>query len=249
MQARPIIGIATQTQEAIPGELPRVWILGQRYVRVLTVAGGLPWPIPLLPEDEPTLRAIYDRLDGVFLMGGVDIDPQQYGEGRLTCCHETDPPRDWTETQLIRWAIEDRKPLLGVCRGIQMINVALGGSLYQDLREQWPDAIRHDFFPTATDFSRDYLAHPVRIERQSRLGHVLGSDELIVNSMHHQGIRHLAPGLRATAFAPDGLIEGFEGSDGQFLLGVQWHPEEMTETSESMRRLFGAFVDAAKRSP
>ena len=246
MQARPVIGIATQTQEAIPGQLPRVWIMGQKYGRVLASCGALPWFIPLLSE-EATLRAIYERLDGVFLTGGVDVDPSRYGETKLSCCHETDEDRDWTETHLVRWALAEGKPLFGVCRGIQIINVALGGSLYQDLREQWPEAIRHDYFPTPSPFSRDYLAHRVRVEPRSRLGELLGSEEVAVNSMHHQGIRRLAPGLRATAFAPDGLVEGFEGCNGQFLLGVQWHPEELAETAEGMRRLFTAFIEASTR--
>jgi putative glutamine amidotransferase len=246
VQSRPIIGLATQTQEAIPGELPPVWIMGQRYVRVLVAAGGVPWLIPLLPSDESTLRAIYDKLDGVLLIGGVDVDPSQYGEGRLSCCQETDPPRDWTESRLIHWALEDSKPLFGICRGIQMINAALGGTLYQDLREQWPESIRHDYFSTNTEFSRDYLAHSIRIEPATKLRAILGAEELPVNSMHHQGIRDLAPGLRPTAFAPDGLIEAFEGTSGRFLLGVQWHPEEMAEKSEPMKRLFTAFVEAAR---
>src|SRR5438552_14800542 len=104
------------------------------------------------------LRALYDRLDGVFLTGGVDVEPTQYGEPRLPCCQETDAARDWTELRLVRWAAADGKPLLGICRGIQMLNVALGGSLYQDLRQQRPDSLRHDYFPTAAEFSRDYLA-------------------------------------------------------------------------------------------
>jgi len=246
MSDRPVIGIATQTQEAIPGQLPRDWIAGQKYVHVLTSCGALPWLIPLLPGDEATLRGIYDRLDGVLLTGGVDVDPSEYGESKQSCCHETDAARDWTETRLVRWAAADRKPLFGICRGIQMINVALGGTLYQDLREQRPGSIRHDYFPTSTEFSRSYLAHPVHVEADSRLRRVLGAETLTVNSMHHQGLRQLAPGLRATGFAPDGLVEGFEGADGQYLLGVQWHPEELAESSTAMRHLFTAFVDAAR---
>jgi putative glutamine amidotransferase len=248
VQARPIIGVAMQTQEAIPGELPRVWILGQKYVRALTAAGALVWPVPLLIDNEEVLRAAYERFDGVFLTGGVDVDPPSYGETALSCCQETDAERDWVETRLTRWALADDKPLFGVCRGLQMINVALGGTLYQDIREQRPGAIRHDYFPTATEFSRDYLAHPVRVEPGTRLVELLRAEELPVNSMHHQGVRELAPGLRPTAFAPDGLIEGFEGTDGRFLLAVQWHPEELAETCDRMRRLFTAFIDAARPS-
>jgi putative glutamine amidotransferase len=243
--ARPVIGIATQTLEAVPGKLPRCWVMGQRYVRVLTAAGGVPWLIPLLPGDEDTLRAIYESLDGVFLTGGVDIDPSNYGEARHELCDRSDPPRDWTELTLIRWALADRKPTLGVCRGIQAINVALGGSLYQHIAAQHKDAIKHDYFPSVTPYGRDYLAHPVRVEPASRLGSVLGVASLPVNSMHHQGIKRLAPALVASAFAPDGLIEGVESGNGHYLMGVQWHPEELAEAHAPMGRLFADFIRAA----
>jgi putative glutamine amidotransferase len=227
--------------------MPRVWIMGEKYVRAITTAGAIPWIIPLMPDDEPMLRAIHDKLDGVLLAGGADVDPAEYGETRQSYCQEPDTPRDWTETRLIRWAMADHKPLLGICRGIQMINVALGGTLYQDIREQWPDAIRHDYFSAEYGFRRDHLSHEVFVEPGSLLRDLLGSGQLPVNSMHHQGVRRLAPGLKPTVFAPDGLIEGFEGTDGQFLLAVQWHPEELVEASESMRALFRGFVDAARR--
>src|SRR5262249_52868114 len=119
---RPVIGIATQTQEPIPGQLPATWIVGQCYVRVLTGLGAVPWVVPLVQGDEDTLRSIYDRLDGVFLTGGVDVDPASYGEPRHELCGKTDPARDWVELALVRWALPDRKPVLGVRRGIPAIN-------------------------------------------------------------------------------------------------------------------------------
>src|SRR5438128_328014 len=109
MARRPVIGLATQTQDPVPGKIPSCWIMGQCYVRVLTAAGGVPWLVPLLQDDEATLRAIYDRLDGILLTGGVDIDPAQYGEERHPLCDRGDRPRDWTEMRLIRWALADRK--------------------------------------------------------------------------------------------------------------------------------------------
>jgi putative glutamine amidotransferase len=245
VRQRPTIGLVTQTLEAVPGKLPLCCVMGQRYVGVLSAAGALPWLIPLLQGDAATLRAIYDRVDGVFLTGGVDIDPANYGEGRHELCDRSDPPRDWTELTLVRWALADRKPLLGVCRGIQAINVALGGSLYQHVADEYPAAIKHDYFSTAAQYARDYLAHPVRVRGGSRLGRLLGAELVPVNSMHHQGIKRLAPGLAATAFAPDGLIEGVEGADGAYLVGVQWHPEELAEAQAPMRRLFTDFIDAA----
>jgi putative glutamine amidotransferase len=246
VQRRPVIGIATQTLQAIPGQVPLAWVMGQKYVRVLTAAGAVPWLVPLLPDDEATLRSIYDRLDGVFVTGGVDVDPSRYGEERLPVCGASDPDRDATELQLLRWAVADGKPVLGVCRGHQVINVALGGALYQDVTAQVPRAIKHDYFPVpGSPYTRDQLSHDVLVTRPSRLGAILAADRVRVNSMHHQGVKTLAPGLVASAFAPDGLVEGIEGTNGQFLLGVQWHPEELAEKDPAMRGLFTAFLEAA----
>jgi len=250
MLRRPVIGIATQSLDAIPGKLTPCWVMGQRYVRALAASGATPWLIPLMPDEELTLRDIYSHLDGLFLTGGVDIDPAHYGEERHECCDRGDRARDWTELALIRWALADRLPILGVCRGIQALNVACGGSLYQDVAEQCPRAIKHDYFSTpGTGFTRDFLAHTVHIQPGSRLREFLGTEETAVNSMHHQGIKCLAPGLTATAFAPDGLIEGVEKPELPFVVGVQWHPEELVETQAPMRRLFVGFVAAAAQAP
>jgi putative glutamine amidotransferase len=245
MAKRPIIGVPTQTLEEIPGELPRCWVMSQQYVRVLVQAGAVPWIIPLLAGDTATLRAIYDRLDGVFLPGGVDIHPSSYHEEPTALCGRTDPDRDETELTLTRWAMEDKKPLLAVCRGVQVVNVAAGGSVHQDLAAQVPDSIKHDYFPGQGQYSRDMLVHEVRIPADTRLGRLVGVPAIRVNSMHHQGIKRLAEGLRPNAFAPDGLIEGLESSNGHFLLGVQWHPEALVERDPLMHRLFSAFVEAA----
>jgi putative glutamine amidotransferase len=242
---RPVIGIAMQSLEAVPGERPPCWIMGQRYVRVLVNEGAVPWLIPLL-DDEETLRRIYDQLDGVFLTGGVDVDPANYGESKLELCGQTDPPRDWTEMRLVRWALADHKPVLGVCRGIQVINVAAGGTLFQDVMGQRPHAIKHDYFPSPGGHQRHDLVHGILVTEDSHLAQIMGTANVQVNSMHHQGIKDLAPGLVPSAVAPDGLIEGVERSNGQFFIGVQWHPEELTETSPPMRRLFRAFLDAAR---
>ncbi len=247
MATRPIIGVPTQTLEEIPGELPRCWVMSQQYVRVLVAAGAVPWIIPLLRGDLATLRAIYDRLDGVFLPGGVDLDPSAYHEEPTAFCGRTDPDRDEIELTLTRWAIEDRKPLLAVCRGVQVINVAAGGTVHQDLAAQVPGSIKHDYFPAQGPYGRDLLVHDVRILPDTRLIRLLQTTSLRVNSMHHQGIKRVAEGLRPNAFAPDGLIEGLESPNGHFLLGVQWHPESLVEHDPAMRRLFAAFVEEAQR--
>ncbi|HMP03249.1 MAG TPA: gamma-glutamyl-gamma-aminobutyrate hydrolase family protein [Gemmatales bacterium] len=248
MSDQPIIGTATQTLEPIPGQTPMCWIMGQRYIKSLVQEGAVPWPIPLLMDDEATLRAIYDRLDGVFLTGGVDVDPSFYEENKAPECGRTDLPRDWTEIRLIRWCIADHKPLFGVCRGVQVINVAVGGTLFQDVQAHRLGSIKHDYFPNPENsFTRDMLIHKVRVDPSTRLAGLLGAAEVEVNSMHHQGIKELGQNLVASAWSPDGLIEGLEGTNGSFLLGVQWHPEELTESSPPMRRLFAEFIDAARQ--
>jgi len=248
MPHRPIIGIPTQTLHAmdgIPEALPESWVMNQRYSRVVASAGGLPIMIPLL-DDEATLRALYDRLDGLLLPGGVDLDPATYGEPRRPDCGRVDPDRDRVELQFARWAVAEGKPVFGLCRGLQIVNVALGGTLYQDIAAQFSGAIKHDCFPTA-GYPRDHLAHEVTVSAGSRLGTLIGSAPLQVNSMHHQAVKELAPGLLPTAVAPDGLVEAVESPDQPFLLGVQWHPESLVERDLRMRRLMAGFVEAASR--
>lgn len=246
MRHRPIIGITTQNLHAIDGipeGLPQSWMMNQRYILAATNAGGIPWMVPLL-EDPAALRAIYDRLDGILLPGGVDLDPATFGERPTARCGRLDPARDQIELQLTRWALEDAKPLLGLCRGIQVINVASGGSLYQDLESEFPDSIKHNYFPTA-GYARDYLAHAVALEPGSRLQVAMDRPVITVNSMHHQGIKQLASALVPTAWAPDGLIEGVESEDDHFMVGVQWHPEMFEASDPGTHRLFQKFIEAA----
>jgi putative glutamine amidotransferase len=248
MRRRPIIGIPTQTLhsiDGIPEAVPESWVMNQRYSRAVAAAGGLPVMIPLL-DDEDTLRALYDRMDALLLPGGVDLDPATYGESPLSTCGRLDPARDRVELGFTRWAIAEGKPLFGLCRGLQIVNVALGGTLYQDIAAQRSDAIKHDYFPTA-GYPRDHLAHQVTVASGSRLEALVGTAPLRVNSMHHQAVKDLAPGLVPTALAPDGLIEALEASGQQFLLGVQWHPESLIDRDHRMHRLVTGFVEAASR--
>lgn len=245
-QRRPVIGIPTQTLHAIDGipeGLPASWVMNQRYYHAITSVGAVPWMVPLLHDDLGTLREIYDRLDGVLLAGGVDMDPATYGEERTELCGSIDPARDAVELQLARWAIAERKPLFGICRGLQVINVALGGSLYQDVTAQYAGAIRHDYFPTA-GFAREHLAHQVSLAEGSRLRRVFERDRILVNSMHHQGIRQLGTGLQVTATADDGLIEAVEMPDGHYLVAVQWHPEVFEATDPHVFNLLRDFIKA-----
>lgn len=246
MDLRPVVGIPTQTLQAIdgiPAELPLSWVMNHRYYTAVASTGAAPVMIPLI-EDEAALRALYERLDGVFIAGGVDMDPASYGEERHELCGRTDPDRDRVELLFARWAREDGRPLFGVCRGMQVINVASGGTLLQDCATHHPNAIKHDYFPSS--YARDYLAHTIQLEEGTRLREIFGAESVLVNSMHHQGVARMGEGLRASAYAPDGLVEALEGSNGRFVVGVQWHPEMLLDTDPGTRRLFEAFVDAAK---
>lgn len=246
MSGRPLIGLPTQTLEEIPGELPQCWVMSQRYVLTLAAAGAVPYVIPLL-DDQATLRAIYETLDGVFLCGGVDVGPQHYGQSRHRLCGRTDEARDRTELQLVEWAMADKKPVFGVCRGIQVINIAHGGTLHQDIAFEIKGAIKHDYFPIQGRYSRDLLTHSVDVDTESRLGSLLGVRSIKVNSMHHQAIERVGHGLVPTAWAPDGVIEALESQNGHYLVGVQWHPEELAATDPRMRRLFGQFIRESRR--
>lgn len=249
MTYRPTIGIPTQTLHAIDGipeGLPASWVMNQRYYHAVADAGGVPWMVPLLARDPETLRHIYERLDGVMLAGGVDMDPATFGEAPHPALGNIDPDRDAVELALARWALADGKPLLGLCRGLQVMNVASGGSLHQDLASQVPAAIKHDYFPTA-GYERDYLAHEVTLAPGSRLAGVLGAARVPVNSMHHQGVHRIGAGLVPVARAPDGLIEALERPNGAFAIGVQWHPEVLEVREPNTRRLFTEFVAASAR--
>jgi putative glutamine amidotransferase len=244
---RPTIGLTTQTLhsiDGIPPALPASWVMNQRYFVAATSVGAVPWMIPLLDDDLYTLRAIYERLDGLLIPGGVDINPAEYGEAVRPECGNLDPARDRVELQLVRWAIADGKPVLGLCRGLQIINVAQGGTMWQDLASQNPAFHKHDFFPTA-GYERDHLAHEVSIVPGTRLSQLLESTRCPVNSMHHQGIKQLGEALQVSATADDRLIEAIEGTGASFLVGVQWHPEVFEMADPHTRHLFGGFIRAA----
>jgi len=247
MEARVLIGVPGQTLQAIdgiPDGIPDSWVMSRRYFTALSQASAVPVMVPLLDRDEATLRALYDRLDGVFLAGGVDVAPASYGQEWTELCGRTDEARDTVETALARWAIADGKPLLGVCRGLHVVNVAMGGTLWQDCMALYPGSIKHDYFPTQ-GFERNHIAHHVEVARGSRLAGAFGASAVAVNSMHHQGVMQLGSGLRVTALAPDGLVEAIEAPSGEgWLVAVQWHPEALVDDDARTARLFHAFTAA-----
>ena len=249
MSNRPIIGVTTQTLQAIdgiPGGLPQSDVMNQRYYIAVALAGGAPVLIPLLDDEPEALRAAFEACDGVLIPGGVDVDPRHFNEEPHPRLGRTDGARDRVEMQVTRWAIEDRKPLLGLCRGLQVMNVTLGGTLWQDLEDQFPNAIKHDYFPNY-GYDRDHLAHEVTLEKGTRLHRLVELDRIPVNSMHHQGIKALAPALAPSAFAPDGLIEAVESTNDHFMVGVQWHPEVFEMTDPHTRHVFREFIAASGR--
>jgi putative glutamine amidotransferase len=244
----PLIGVPGQSLQAmdgIPEGIPQSWVMSRRYFTALSQAGGVPIMVPLLDAEPETLRALYDRLDGVFLAGGVDVSPECYGQERTELCGRTDAARDAVEIALARWAIAEGKPLLGVCRGLHVVNVAMGGTLWQDCTAFYPGSIKHDYFPTQ-GFARDHIAHDVDVTRGSRLSAALGGGAVAVNSMHHQGVMRLGGGLHVTAHAPDGLIEAIEtpAHDG-WMVAVQWHPEALVDDDARTAALFHAFIAAS----
>jgi putative glutamine amidotransferase len=247
MDTRPSIGIPTQTLQVIdgiPAGLPDSWVMNQRYYRAVASVGGVPWMIPLLTDDEGALRCMFEQLDGIFIAGGIDIDPAVYGAPRHVLTGRADAARDRVEMLMTTWALEEGKPILGVCRGAQILNVVCGGTLYQDVAEELPAADKHDYFPTE-GFARDYLAHSIRIAPGSRLRAAFGATDALVNSMHHQAVRDLGRGLVATAHAPDGVIEAIEGTGDSFVVGVQWHPEMLVDQDAATHRLFSEFLLAS----
>ena len=204
-------------------------------------AGGVPVLIPS-ELDESDWMELYLRLDGILLSGGGDIAVERYNGLPHPRTDGVDEARDALEFGLLNSAIKEGKPFLGICRGSQVVNVGLGGTLYTHVEDQHPDALKHDYFP---NFSRNRLSHPVRVEEGSRLAEIVGEPVLQVNSLHHQGIKDLAPRLKPIAYAPDGLIEAVELSDHPFGLAVQWHPEWLTD-QQPTRNLFKAFVNSAR---
>jgi len=236
----PLIGITTYRhthQQAYP-----LISISEPYVQAISQVGGIPVLIPLgLPGNQ--IEAMLPRLDGVLFSGGGDIDPGLYGAESHPEVDSVDPDRDRVEIQLVREVVQNRIPFLGICRGIQVINVALGGTLYTHIPDQLAGAVHH---PYIEGNPRDYLAHEVQIIPSSHLFRMVGQRDVLVNSMHHQGINRLAQGLVATSHASDGLIEGVELQDYNFGVAVQWHPEWLTSMSP-MRALFRSFVDASGR--
>lgn len=228
----PLIGITTY-----PKNDDGSFTLPALYVSAVRRAGGIPM---LIPPGESQLILLLDRLDGLLLTGGGDIDPALYGGSRHEAIYGVNAGRDACEFALVRAWLSRRKPLLGVCRGCQVINVALGGTLIEHLPDLVGEKVQHRLPP------RRPATHDIRAQADSLLARVLGETTFPAASWHHQAIRQPAPPLCPVAWSPDGVIEAVELPDHPWLLAVQWHPELTADENAAQQRLFTAFVDAAR---
>jgi putative glutamine amidotransferase len=235
----PLIGITSSLKQNKAG----AWVChaGQAYVDAITNAGGIPLIIPIGTNGDH-LDALADRLDGLLLSGGGDIHPQFFEGENHPKVYGVIEARDRLELDLLKRTLNAHKPLLAICRGIQVLNVVFGGTLYTHLEDQYPNAMKHDWFP---GHPRDKIAHTVSVTCGSQLHRIFQADEVPVNSLHHQGLDRVGEGLEAIAFAPDGLVEGVAVKDEKFAIGVQWHPECLPGDPK-MRALFQTFVDACR---
>lgn len=232
---KPVIGLVALYDE----KKESYWML-PGYMDGLLAAGAVPVMLPLT-DDRDTICQLVEELDGVLLTGGHDVNPCLYGEEPTETCGILCEGRDRMETVLLQEALKADKPVFGICRGLQFLNVHLGGSLYQDLPSSRSGGEAHQMEPPY-----DVPVHQVTVEPGSPLYEILGRESLPVNSYHHQAVKKLAPGLRAMAYASDGLLEAAYMPERSFVMAVQWHPEFSYRTDENSRKLFQAFVEACR---
>ncbi len=241
---QPVIGIPADYAPAPDTTIshPR-WLLNATYVNAVADAGGLPLILPVLPNDAEQLMGM---LDGVILSGGGDIHPDRFGRPLHPLTDGISHERDDLELRVFAAAREQSLPILGICRGLQLINVAMGGTLIQDIPDERPWSSQHR--QHLDGLARDDVSHPVDLLPGSQLARIYGETRIMTNSYHHQAVDDLAEGLIITGRAEDGTVESFEIAGDPFLVAVQWHPETLYRRHTEHTRIFGAFVEAARRS-
>jgi putative glutamine amidotransferase len=233
--SKPLIGLTPQYDY----ERDRVWI-HPPYLNAIRAAGGIPIVLPL-KADKEDLEVAANVCDGFLFTGGPDVNPFRFGEETLRQCGVVVPERDKMEEDTFHIAMEMNKPILGICRGIQVLNIFLGGNIYQDIVSQYPSDLS---LCHSQPSGKAVLTHSVMVEKDSLLYDIVGKDYLQVNSFHHQAVKDLAPGLKVAGTAPDGLIEAVYLPEHPFFLGVQWHTEHLFLEYEDASSLFKAFVNA-----
>jgi putative glutamine amidotransferase len=241
---KPLIAItAGEIHNQIEPWSPVTYGQSYTYVDAIVHAGGTPIIVPFT-DDMQVLRQLYELVGGILFAGGEDPDPALYGETPLPHMGTVSKRRDKLELQLLGWALADQKPLLGICRGMQLLNIHLGGTLYQDIPVQLPDASDHN--SSTKRKSLVDIAHTLRVDEHSQLAKVLRSTTVGANTHHHQAIKTLGQGLVANAWSEDGLIEGIELPGARLAIGVQSHPESLEATAEPLwRHFFKALVQAS----
>lgn len=234
---RPIIGIVVSLNKQRD-----TYVGGRAYVEAIEAAGGIPLLLPCTDDDD-VASLLFTRVHGLLLPGGRDVDPVHFGEEPMHDYTLIDPERDNIELLLARLALRQDVPILGICRGIQMLNIAAGGDIYQDLATQKKGALIHD-----QKAPRWYPTHAIEVQPETTLSKILGKTHLRVNSYHHQAVRNVANGFRVSAVSSDGVIEGIEHSSLRYAIGVQWHPEQMWRKYPLFKQLFAALVAEASNS-
>lgn len=240
MKHYPLIGISGSISKD-----EKEFFLPACYNHALMAAGAMPVMLNPTMDDEMLCECL-NMLDGVLLAGGNDVAPDRYGHDPINELGEVNPLRDDFEGRLVRMAAERRMPVLGICRGIQSMNVAMGGTLWQDIPSQYRTGTGEKGLAHSQTRADRYTSHRVVIEKGTLLDKVMGKEEIWVNSFHHQAVRDAAPGMHVVAHATDGLVEAIEHPDLPFFLGVQWHPERYFDRDETAMVLFQAFADAAR---
>jgi putative glutamine amidotransferase len=238
---RPLIGITGRKDTSARLSRITMCAVGETYIRAIQRVGGTPVVIPPTVT-EADWAALLAHLDGLLLSGGEDIDSTLYGEAGEPWMGQVDGERDFSELGLTRAWLATERPLLAICRGHQVLNVALGGTLYQDIAAHIPDALDHAYVATQP---METIAHSVTLDPESRLAAILGGTMFDVNSSHHQAVKSIGDRLVVMGRAPDGVIEAVEIPAHPFCISVQWHPEAMVKASPTMWPLFEAFVQAA----
>ena len=233
----PVIGISTEI------DIPERVAVKRRYVDAIIQAGGIPFLLPFTNNIQ-VLQSAVSLIDGLLLTGGGDVSPILYGEASLPECGDCCSARDDFDYLLLRFANERRIPVLGICRGMQVINTYFGGTLYQDLSSQCPSEICHK-----SEDASAVARHSIRCLKDSQLFASTRKEELSILSIHHQAVKEMADGFRATAFADDGMIEAMELIPEGLIWGIQFHPElQAVEGNQAMMDLFAYFVDRVKHS-
>lgn len=233
---KPIIGITTFESEEVGYHR-----IKSNYMNSVFLAGGIPVNIPII-LDESNYDNYLDILDGIIFTGGIDVSPLTYNENPLKEINLISSIRDKYEMGLFKRAYERKLPILGICRGLQITNVVLGGSLYQDINVQVPGVLGHQ----PKGISNDEFYHSINIKKDTRLYNIFETEKIFVNSLHHQSIKELGKGLIISALSEDGIIEAIESTDDRFLMGVQFHPEDFVKRYPEFLNIFKELIQAAK---